>query len=451
MNRCNNPTGCGENRRTHHAAIVRGNDFILEANASVYDASKGIYVPFDLSAANDVTLSVVGRYSKAEGKDVTVEGNKVSAKFFGSLSEGPYGVEILFLDPTGRGRIFERGLFEIVGDSSEAFSEAVSEGGDGEGYNISVDVKSRTVRIGKTAMATDYALIENKPSINDVELSGNKTSEDLGLAAAGDIPTKVSQLKNDSKFISEHQKIKTVNGESLIGEGNIEIKGGSAAVVDSEFSDSSKNPVENRAITKALTELQDYCFPLSLEATVSPLSAEWTGSPVEITVGFKVLRNSKAVTADLISINFNGESKSSENVASGSEKFIITSQGYKSGSVSAKKGTAAIKNSPRGISVNLYLPVYYGFSKAEGKDDIVITELTKGGSSIGGTKTLNNDDATKYLWLCVPSSMSINKVTSSGFDVPFLAPVESNTTLGSYKCYRSQDLPGSGDMTIVIS
>ena len=47
--------------------------------------------------------------------------------------------------------------------------------------------------------------------------------------------------------------------------------------------------------------------------------------------------------------------------------------------------------------------------------------------------------------------MSINKVTSGGFDVPFLTPVEASTQLGTYKCYRTKDLPGTDPMTIVIS
>lgn len=255
----------------------------------------------------------------------------------------------------------------------------------------------------------------------------------------------------DSIRAGATRKFKTINGNSIEGEGDIEISSGSQITVDSELNDMSENPVQNKAITSALTELQDYCFPTSLEATVSPSSIEWTGTSVQVSVGYKVLRNSKSVTADTVTINFNGETKILENTDCGSEKFTVTSQGYKSGSVSAKKGTTTIKNSPRGISVNLYLPVYYGFSKSTGKNDIVITELTKGGASINGTITLNNDDATKYLWLCVPSSMSISKVTSSGFDVPFLSPVDASTTLGSYKCYRTQDLPGSGDMTIVIS
>lgn len=180
MERCNcNSQQGGDSRRL--VAIVRGNDFALEAHASVYDQDKGIYVPFDLSAATDVTISAVGRYTKAEGAAVAVSGNKVTARFSAALAEGLYGVEILFRDTAGRGRIFERGLFAVVGDSSEATAGTVSEGASGDGLDISVDVRSRVVRIGRTAMVSDYSALSNKPSIGGVELDGDKTLEELGL------------------------------------------------------------------------------------------------------------------------------------------------------------------------------------------------------------------------------------------------------------------------------
>lgn len=73
---------------------------------------------------------------------------------------------------------------------------------------------------------SNYLDLENKPSINGVELIGNKTTEDLGIEAGKEvyigneeptgeetiwidtnetpdtIPTKTSQLENDSKFIT---------------------------------------------------------------------------------------------------------------------------------------------------------------------------------------------------------------------------------------------------------
>lgn len=46
---------------------------------------------------------------------------------------------------------------------------------------------------------TDYGDLQNKPSINNVTLTGNKTAQDLGIV----IPTNTSDLNNDSGFISQ--------------------------------------------------------------------------------------------------------------------------------------------------------------------------------------------------------------------------------------------------------
>lgn len=79
----------------------------------------------------------------------------------------------------------------------------------------------------------DYKDLTDKPKINGVELSGNKTAEDLGIIT----PTKTSELINDSDFVTETKlaikqdklisgtNIKTINNETLLGDGNIEIEG----------------------------------------------------------------------------------------------------------------------------------------------------------------------------------------------------------------------------------
>lgn len=51
----------------------------------------------------------------------------------------------------------------------------------------------------QTSDEFNYNDFDHKPQINGVELIGNKTSEDLGI----DIPTKTSELENDSGFITE--------------------------------------------------------------------------------------------------------------------------------------------------------------------------------------------------------------------------------------------------------
>lgn len=319
-------------------------------------------------------------------------------------------------------------------------------------------IANKTVKkyIDGVASKTDASILSlNEGKVDKEQGKGLSTNDytDLDKAKLDKMPTKVSDLENDSKYVTDQELAILATKDELkrLDDKINNLQPGSDITIDAELNAESTNPVQNKVITASMTELQEYCFPTSLEASVSPSSVEWKGNSVEVSVHFKVLRNSKPVVADTVQIQFNGETKMLENVSEGSEKFILSTFGYKSGSVTAEKGTTIIKNSPRSISTNLYLPVYYGFSKATTGNELTITSLTKGGSSLNGTKTLNNDDATKYLWLCVPNTMSINKVTSGGFDVPFLAPVEASTTLGTYKCYRTQDLPGTDPMTIVIS
>lgn len=49
---------------------------------------------------------------------------------------------------------------------------------------------------------TNYTQLTNKPSINNVELSGNKTLDDLGAAAKTAIPTNNNQLTNGAGYIT---------------------------------------------------------------------------------------------------------------------------------------------------------------------------------------------------------------------------------------------------------
>ena len=72
---------------------------------------------------------------------------------------------------------------------------------------IELDLKEDVTAVGYSD--NNYNNLDNKPLINNVELSGNKTLEELGIQPSGeyaktsDIPTKMSDLTNDSGFINE--------------------------------------------------------------------------------------------------------------------------------------------------------------------------------------------------------------------------------------------------------
>ena len=78
--------------------------------------------------------------------------------------------------------------------------------------------------------------------------------------------------------------IKTINGNSILGEGNLVIESGSQITVDSELSTSSENPVQNKVITGALNNKANSA-DLSSVAT-SGAYADLSGTPFIPTVTY---------------------------------------------------------------------------------------------------------------------------------------------------------------------
>lgn len=78
------------------------------------------------------------------------------------------------------------GASKVIQRICEAINDIIDNGGGGGGTN-------------------NYLALTNKPQINDVELIGNKTSEQLGL------PTKISDLINDSDFVVDDSYVHTDN------------------------------------------------------------------------------------------------------------------------------------------------------------------------------------------------------------------------------------------------
>lgn len=83
------------------------------------------------------------------------------------------------------------------------------------------------------------------------------TKEDLAdYQPVGDYATK-TELAGKQDTLVSGTNIKTINGQTLLGEGNIEIQGGGTITVDSELSTTSENPVQNKVITNAINGKQD--------------------------------------------------------------------------------------------------------------------------------------------------------------------------------------------------
>ena len=105
-------------------------------------------------------------------------------------------------------------------------------------------VKAELATKADTSSLNDYALKS--------EITGLATKEELAdYQPIGDYAT-TTQLNSKQDTLVSGQNIKTINGQSVIGEGNIDITEG--GTIDSELSTVSENPVQNKVITNALNE-----------------------------------------------------------------------------------------------------------------------------------------------------------------------------------------------------
>ena len=134
----------------------------------------------------------------------------------------------------GKTPVLETGTTTTLDPGQQATSEVVANGTDDAGnpkYKLNFGIPkgydgSGGPGGGGTADSVQWANVLNKPSwVNSSTKPAYTASEVGALPAATVIPSKTSQLTNDSGFTTS-ASFKTVNGQSIVGSGNIVIGGG---------------------------------------------------------------------------------------------------------------------------------------------------------------------------------------------------------------------------------
>lgn len=127
------------------------------------------------------------------------------------------------------------GLYNVVTENEEIVASAI---------NDLNDKKANISSLSSVATSGSYNDLTDKPTI----------------------PSKVSQLTNDSGFLTSHQQLKTINNESLIGTGNITIQGGGSG--EANVIETIK--VNGTALTPDSNKAVDITVPSAVtESTVS--------------------------------------------------------------------------------------------------------------------------------------------------------------------------------------
>ena len=198
-------------------------------------------------------------------------------------------------------------------------------------------------------------------------------------------------------------------------------------------------------VDKSLAKLNDTVYPIILGFTITP-----NVGTMQTEIRYSVSSDNKPLVPDtsIISkqINDNAPKNLSGTPSSGGTisttiegareifKYAVTKEGRTGKSTSQTR----------------YL-CYFGGNPAATMTAEILNTLNKvsaTGVSFNPKVTTKDND---YIWLVVPSYLSIARVTSAGFDVTLAAPQAINNSLGSFKAYRTANPLTAATWNLVIS
>lgn len=194
-----------------------------------------------------------------------------------------------------------------------------------------------------------------------------------------------------------------------------------------------------------LLALEQSEWPLQLTLTATPELLEYTGEAQTVTLGWTVKRRNTNVTPTALSLRVGEQAMQ---VIEGAKTATISVNAEGNTSITLHVEAEGMTDETT-ETVTMVRAMYFGFAATEAATDLDIKALGKQPikTTPGGSYTISNAADGNYLWLCVPDTMNISKVTSGGFDVP----MEAVETTDGYKCYRSSNAIVTGTYNYQIA
>lgn len=282
-------------------------------------------------------------------------------------------------------------------------------------------------------------------------------------------------------LVKKAPEFKTINEESILGHGNIDVTAKFANGVELSSVDIDEEPninnennvVTSKGIATALKDLQDQInemskdvYPLTIDFTSSlPSPATWTGEALDTTLIWRTLIDDELVTPERVVIKQNGDEIYSGSPQEGTGHVNATIRGIGT-AVFTIEATAGGMTKRRDISVVVVLPSYVGFY-ADANANLVTMRASLNVNTIDNVNDLSgtyylDGVAASYLTLAVPSGFKITEITSSGFSVPLMVQgahgeyekEDNSVTIAGepviYEIYRSLNKIAPGPMTIKV-
>jgi hypothetical protein len=203
-----------------------------------------------------------------------------------------------------------------------------------------------------------------------------------------------------------------------------------------------------QSLTEDVNEINQILFTQYTSLTMSRTPTLFEkGVSTQVTLNWSTKFNNQEIEPDSISVKKGSQVLTSDKTLKTIKDSISDTQVYSM--------TAVIKGITKtaSVTVSAYYPMYFGASIKDSLVSSDILSLTKQPikASPSGNVTIEVED-NEYIWLCVPSNMTINSVKSGGFDVPMAAPITVVVNgKGNYKCYRSANKFVAGTFVGVIA
>lgn len=238
----------GLNALPTHLPNPQALQFSGNSNATFnYDGSeaKQIYIPYKTSdLTNDSNFPSDSAYVHTDNNYTTVEKNKLAG-----IESGAEVNQNAFSN-------VKIGSSTISADSKTDTLELV----EGSNITLTPDAVNDKITIAVnglgTAAAKDVPTSGNDASTTQVVMGNDSRLTDARTPVAHthtkseitDFPTNVSSFTNDAGYLTSHQDIKTINNNSLIGTGNVQLDLGDHNVIESISVNNTQQTISNKNV-----------------------------------------------------------------------------------------------------------------------------------------------------------------------------------------------------------
>lgn len=198
-------------------------------------------------------------------------------------------------------------------------------------------------------------------------------------------------------------------------------------------------------VDESLAKLNDTVYPIILGFTITP-----NVGTMQTEIRYSVTSDNKPLVPDTSIISKQINDNAPKNISDTPSSSGTLSTQIEGAREIFKFAVTKKGRTGKSTSQTRYL-CYFGGNPAATMTAEILNTLNKvsaTGVSFNPKITTKDND---YIWLVVPSYLSITRVTSAGFDVTLSAPQTITNTFGSFKAYRTANPLTAATWNLVIS